>query len=552
MNSTFDPNSMDPADLYQVAIRAMTGFGPDRVKALEHMKLCAEKGYPEAQYQMGYRFENGLNQDELKAIHWYERASKQGVVSAQIRLAAIYEKNNDMKKAGTWYLQAAKKGNAEAQKKIAAMCESGINTQKNIQKAIFWYQQAAEQNDVESQYTLGLIYENGEGVEIDEKTAIHWYQRAAKNEDPDAQYRLGYLYQYGQQTERNMDEALEWYHKAATNHHVDAQFRLGIIYDYGTDAKKDEKKAAEFYQMAALQKHLVAQSHLGLMYKDGRGVEKDEKKAHFLFQCVTQRIQTETGEISLAEIKKKMDPARSYIPEVWPLPIDQRGPSCGFYALFIAALYGFGDTIPIFPPRKDGDAKKTSFRQVAKENNLTIMGELFNIYSLEFLAQSSNIPDCKVINDKDIGLEAYTKTICEQLQKNSLIVACNINSSFFPSAKGNPHLAVVYGYYFSKQENKYKFLVTQCGKYYEWDAEKLYKSNDNIPAGNNLRKMDISSLLLKEKWRKRWAKEQERIKDIPDKELTPCILRYGIFRVPKIDSISKKPASLTGVTPSAA
>ncbi len=77
--------------------------------------------------------------------------------------------------------------------------------------------------------------------------------------------------------------------------------------------------------------------------------------------------------------------------------------------------------------------------------------------------------------------------------------------------------------------------MTQYGEYYEWDAEKLYESHFEIPAGNTLRRTELELYQDKDTWKERWNKTQAKIQPLPDKALAPCRIRFRLFGVHKMD-----------------
>lgn len=542
----------NPEAQFQLGKKFKTSESHDPLMAFYWFNKAASQGHAASQFQLAYMYEKsiGVKKSRKMAFYWAQKAAIQGYVLSQFTLAKMYDHDKSKKEnkqfAFKWHKIAAEKGHAPSQFIIGNKYLNGLDCAVNKPLGIYWCKKAAKQNYAPAQYNLGTIYETGNGVPVNYQTAAEWHYLAAQQQHKKSLFALGYFYDMGL-LEKNEAYAVYYYEQSAKLGYSEAQYELGLRYESGYYVEKNLTKATQLYQDAEALNHLGAQSHLAYMYKEGHGVPKDQKTAHLLYQNVAERIQTETAEISLEELQPKIDPAHTYIPKMWPLPIDQRGPCCGLYALYLAIIYGFQNTISTLPARKDGDEKVRSLRQIVKEKNHSLVGEILNIDTFPMLTDDLKIPDCKVLNDCEIKKEDYIQLICKNLEKNSIIVGCNLKPDNFPGKKSEEvfgaHWALVFGYYLSKEDNKYKFLVTQYGKYFEWDAEALYHSNLEILEGNALRKAKPPHF-EKEKWKEQWQAE----KDKTNSTMPPCKMRFGLFRVPKLENHENlRPKNLCGV-----
>ena len=117
----------DTTKQVQMAYRYAQSY--DYEKALEHLRIAAQRGYPQAQAQVGYYYQEGLGgveADPVEAVKWYLRAAEQEIAPAQCNLGLCYQ--------------------------------SGRGVERDIQKAIHWFLRAAKQGDKTAQHNLGIYY----------------------------------------------------------------------------------------------------------------------------------------------------------------------------------------------------------------------------------------------------------------------------------------------------------------------------------------------------------------------------------------------------------
>lgn len=151
-NHSGDPGDVDAARLYIAA--AIEG----NEKAVEWVRLAAERGNAEAQFTLGYyttpskslfrRDMESARNDDSEAIEWLRRAGEQGHMLAQFQLGRAY----------LW----------------------GRKVERDYAEAAKWYRLAAEQGHRESQYFVGSLYYGGKGVNKDRAEGLRWLRLAAE------------------------------------------------------------------------------------------------------------------------------------------------------------------------------------------------------------------------------------------------------------------------------------------------------------------------------------------------------------------------------------
>lgn len=210
--------------------------------------------------------------------------------------------------------------------------------------------------------------------------------------------------------------------------------------------------------------------------------------------CLSFNIWQKEGYQKFIDIvnQAKFFTEKHYVPEIWPTPIDQKGPCCGIYALKIASEYS-GLLAPgsIPPARKSDDAQsiddekkpKTSVRRFAKEDGLTDIGSIFKIQHFTTLAKRLGLK-----NTKEFKLKENETDYIEQLSKileshHTIIIAADVHEEFPESTSGiGAHWALIFGYIYFHDECY--FLATQYGRYYLWKGEDLFYSNLKLPLKN--------------------------------------------------------------------
>jgi TPR repeat protein len=120
--------------------------------------------------------------DYAKAVELLRLRADKGDASAQYRLALMYTEGKgvprDDKAALTWFQRAAEQGEAAAQYETGVSYATGAGTAKNDAEAAKWFRRAADQGMPYAQLNLGLLYAAGRGVPQDNVEAMTWLQLA--------------------------------------------------------------------------------------------------------------------------------------------------------------------------------------------------------------------------------------------------------------------------------------------------------------------------------------------------------------------------------------
>ncbi len=173
--------------------------------------------------------------------------------------------------------------------------------------------------------------------------------------------------------------------------------------------------------------------------------------------------------------------AFNIVPKVWPKPQEQRGPCCGLYALS-TAVKSYEPNRGFPPTRKDGAKKKLSLRKLAKDLQLTTVGEIFDVNSFATITKQLFINEGVA---ETVDCVSYLETILKLLSNDrTVIVGCDIDLDGFPGnfSGHTTHWALVFGS--CVIQNKRYFLVTQYNEYYLWSAHDLLVSNVSLPEYN--------------------------------------------------------------------
>jgi hypothetical protein len=113
-----------------------------------------------------------------EALRKDTQMAESGDSAAQVRLAARYEKGQDLSRdcfeALNLYRKAAEQGNLQAQYNVGRMYYGGECSGQNFSEAARWIKMAAERGFPDAQRVYGRMYFNGEGVGRDRVTACMW------------------------------------------------------------------------------------------------------------------------------------------------------------------------------------------------------------------------------------------------------------------------------------------------------------------------------------------------------------------------------------------
>ena len=202
-------------------------------------------------------------------------------------------------------------------------------------------------------------------------------------------------------------------------------------------------------------------------------------------ECLSTIVFTEQGLALFSDLIPECDLNNYWVPAVWPVGKEQRGQCCGLYALDTGLDHGFGRAdIPTPPARKNGKKNVVSLREFAKQKSLSAFGEIFSVKSLKKIADHFKFPNCEIIKPNQHDEESYTKTICDKLRNECVIVtSLDMKGSFPSAAKGlGTHWVLIFGYVY--HEGECFFLASQWGLNFLFPAKKLFLSNQQLPHDN--------------------------------------------------------------------
>lgn len=167
------------------------------------------------------------------------------------------------------------------------------------------------------------------------------------------------------------------------------------------------------------------------------------------------------------------------IPTTFPTPMEQDGPTCGLYALYLA-LTQFHPKASVPHPTEDA-VDIPSLLSSARVHKLTVTGAFFRITLLKTLCDYYHFESNAHINTQ----KNYLKNLQDNLNKGrQLVVACDIGPGSFPasSAGQRTHWVMMFGYFYNL-ETLY-FLVCHHNKIQVWNSNRLLEANRGLPVKN--------------------------------------------------------------------
>ena len=264
----------------------------DKVEAVKHIQIAAEKGYALAQLELSrcYYHGEGILQDKEEASKWFNisfeevrKQAQQGDVRAQNLVGDCYRDSffidEDKAEAVKWYRMAAEQGDAEAQESLGIAFLFGKGVEEDKLQAVILLRKAAEQGYAWAHFDLGDCYYSGNGVSEDKSEAVYRFRKAAEQGLAEAQVCLGNCYFNGEGVQENKTEAFKWFCKAAEQGLAIAQKCLGDCYSNGNGVPENQSEAVKWYLKAAEQGLAGAQSSLGIHYSVGDGVPVNKSEA---------------------------------------------------------------------------------------------------------------------------------------------------------------------------------------------------------------------------------------------------------------------------------
>ena len=236
-------------------------------KALQHCRIAATDGSPEAAWLMGQMASQGLGTepDSSEAMHWFRIA--------------------------------ADAGHADSQYNLAVMLDTGQGGSEDNQAAVGWYRKAADQNHVHAQHNLALMYANGEGIEQDYQEALKWTHKAAENGLAEAQFLLGQMYRTGGKLmPADAEQSLGWFTKAGEQDHLKSQLALALTYAKGIGVDVQPDVAMDWSRRAAFLGSARAQFLLGALHmRFGKDQQDFQDSAAWLTVAVASGIDEAMG-----------------------------------------------------------------------------------------------------------------------------------------------------------------------------------------------------------------------------------------------------------------
>ena len=264
--------------------------------ASEIAKVETEKAKPAA-IDLEYLMQKGDEESLAKAAHY-------GYAPAQVKLAKLYEENQDLKSAAYWFELAAQKNDAEANYKLGRYYLHGFGEKpRDANTAMKYLSSAARLGQTDAMTLLGNYCYYFK--EYDK--ALGWFREAAAKEDPVAIYKLGVMYEYGEGVAQDHDTAFKYFKTAAEKDHIDAWINLGIDYLLGRGTEKDLNQANYWIGKAAKAEKPAAQKIFGDIYYNGWGVPADRQTAAYWYEKAVQGGSTDAKE-KLAQLRSAEKP----------------------------------------------------------------------------------------------------------------------------------------------------------------------------------------------------------------------------------------------------
>lgn len=291
--------------LYQIYSRGITGVPQDFAKALEMLKLAAEKqSNATALGELGSRLLNGdkgdgksapnlVQKDVKAALDMFEKSATGGLPAANRILGQIYENGvgtngadvkQDSKKAFDYYTKAAQGNDAAALYRLGLASETGIAASgskpddkgnwdpkdivvsPNAKNALDLYRLAAQNNAAEAFFKVGSFYESGTVVDRDPIKAFQFYTRAANAGIVPAMHQLAGLYANGNGTTQDIVAAAAWFKRAADAGYADSQIIYGDMNARGAGMAQSLVAAEANYENAAQQGSILGLLRLAILH----------------------------------------------------------------------------------------------------------------------------------------------------------------------------------------------------------------------------------------------------------------------------------------------
>jgi TPR repeat protein len=250
-----------------VAYESGNGVPRNDDYAVKWYRKAAEQGDGDAENRLGtmYRLGQGVDRDKEEAVRWYHKAAKVGNAPAMFNLGTCYYNGDgvisDLTLAYAWFLLAEEAGNAAAQdavkrsgeeagqqgmpnaaQRVAAMYEKGDDLPRSYSEAARWYRKAADLSP-QAGVKLASMLIDARGVPQDYMQAMTLCQSAAKQNYAPGMFCVGYLYERGLGRPADAKEAAKWYRDASKGGSVAAMMALAKMYWKGEGVGVDRPEA---------------------------------------------------------------------------------------------------------------------------------------------------------------------------------------------------------------------------------------------------------------------------------------------------------------------
>ena len=224
-----------------------------------------------------------------KSVHLMLEAAMLGHDQAQIRVATVYETNEQFDKALSFFKMAAESGNVEAMLCTGEMYYKGCGMPVDCLTASSWFYKSAKKGCYNSQYNLVRMMVHRE-IPLN-KVEMARFMQALRHVsrdsstvtiDGEGMYHLGLMYACGEYVEKNYEIAAEYFSKGAEKGCIFAQFQMALLYLEGNGVGKNLVSAVRYFKMAVEQKCGISAYNIGVIaegYNRGETALKWYKKA---------------------------------------------------------------------------------------------------------------------------------------------------------------------------------------------------------------------------------------------------------------------------------
>jgi len=155
-------------------------------KALQHIRLSADKGFVRAMTLLGYMYKvgRGVSRDDDEAARLFRKAADKGHAAAMAYLGGMYLQGHgvprDDAEAVRWARKAEAEGDTVGMGLLGILYMRGRGVPLNYGEAVRLFRKAADNGDSRAFYLLGGMYEAGSGVGQDSKIAASHVFRSLK------------------------------------------------------------------------------------------------------------------------------------------------------------------------------------------------------------------------------------------------------------------------------------------------------------------------------------------------------------------------------------